>query len=272
MMCCPLFALALFAGPVPNSPQVPAVNFSAIFNKLDGCFVLREVGRDWSLRYRDDRCAKRLGPCSTFKIFTALAGLQSGALADDNTPLKWDGSPQHFKTSETDQTLASAMRDSVNWYFKVVATQVGSERMARFVKDAAYGNQDASSPLNDAALNASMRISADEQVAFLENLYTDKLPFDKRHQALVRKILVRDAGDGWTFSGKTGTAQNEVLGWFVGHVHAHGRDFVFAMNIEGAEGASGRVAQRLCRKVLAELALIPDAPAAQPARAANAGK
>ena len=258
MLCYPLFVLALVAGPVPKSPQLPDVDFPSIFKKLDGCFVLREVGRDWSLRYRDERCAKRLNPCSTFKIFTALAGLEAGALKDETTLLKWDGSPQTFKHSEKDHTLSSAMRDSVNWYFKVVATQVGAERMARFVKDAAYGNQDASSPLNDAALNDSMKISANEQVAFLENLYTDKLPFDKRHQALVRKILVRDSGDGWTFSGKTGTAQNEVLGWFVGHVHAHGRDFVFAMNIEGSGGASGRVAQRLCRKVLAELNLIPD--------------
>lgn len=258
MLCSPLVALAVLAGSTPNPPQLPDVNFAAVFKQLDGCFVIREVGRNWSLRYRDERCAKRLGPCSTFKMFTALAGLETGVLKDENSLLKWDGSPQTFKHSEKDHTLATAMRDSVNWYFKVVATQVGSERMARFVKEAAYGNQDASSPLNDAALNESMKISADEQVTFLEKLYTDKLPFDPKHQGLVRKILVRDSGDGWTFSGKTGTAQNEVLGWFVGHVHAHGRDFVFAVNIEGSDGASGRVAQRLCRKVLAEMGLIPD--------------
>lgn len=258
MLCSPLIALALVAGPVPNPPKIPDVDFSAIFKNLDGCFVIREIGRDWSLRYRDERCAKRQNPCSTFKIFTALAGLQAGALTDENTLLKWDGSPQHFKHSEKDHTLATAMRDSVNWYFKAVAKQVGAEKMARFVKEAAYGNQDVSSPLNDAALNASFQVSANEQIALLENLYTDKLPFDKRHQALVRKTLVRDSGEGWTFSGKTGTAQNEVLGWFVGHVQAHGRHFVFAMNIEGSSGASGRVAQRLCRKVLAELNLIPD--------------
>lgn len=254
----PLVALALIAGPAPSPSQLPDIDFPAIFKQLDGCFVMREVGRDWSLRYRDVRCAKRQNPCSTFKIFTALAGLQTGALKDENSLFKWDGTPQYFKHSEKDHTLATAMRDSVNWYFKAVAMQVGAERMAGFVKAAAYGNQDVSSPLNDAALNASMKISADEQVAFLENLYSDKLPFDKRHQALVRKLLVRDSGDGWTFSGKTGTAQDEVLGWFVGHVHAHGRDFVFAMNIEGSQGASGRVAQRLCRQVLAELNLIPD--------------
>jgi len=258
MLCSPLVALALIAGPGPNPPQIPDVDFAATFKNLDGCFVIREVGRDWTLRYRDERCAKRQNPCSTFKIFTALAGLQAGALIDENTLLKSDGSPQHLKHSEKDHTLASAMRDSVNWYFKVVATQVGADKMARFVREAAYGNQDASSPLNDAALNASFKVSANEQIAFLENLYADKLPFDKRHQALLRKILVRDSGDGWTFSGKTGTGEGERLGWFVGHVEAHGRKFVFAMNIEGSNGASGRVAQRLCRKLLAELGLIPD--------------
>ncbi len=257
MLFSPFITFALAVGPVPGSPNLPNVDFAAVFKQYDGCFVLREVGRDWSLRYREERCAKRLGPCSTFKIFTALAGLQTGALTDENTLLKWDRSPQQFKHSEKDHTLDSAMRDSVNWFFKVVATQVGSDQMARFVKEAAYGNQDASSPLNDAALNDSMKISANEQVAFLEGLYADKLPFDKRHQALVRKILVRDRGDGWTFSGKTGTAQNETLGWFVGHVHAHGRDFVFATNIEGSNGSSGRVAQRLTRRILADLNIIP---------------
>jgi len=258
LMCLPIAFVALFAEPQSPPPQLLNVDFPGIFKNLDGCFVIREIGRDWTLRYRDERCAKRQNPCSTFKVVTALAGLQAGVLTDETTEFKWDGSPQTFKHSERDHTLATAMRDSVNWYFKKVATDVGSERMSRYVKDAAYGNRDVSSPLNDAALNDSMRVSADEQIAFLEKLYTDKLPFDPRHQALVRRILIRDSGPGWVFSGKTGTAQHERLGWFVGHVHAHGRDFVFALNVEGPSGASGRVAQALTRKVLAEMGLIPD--------------
>lgn len=257
MMFSPLFSFALAVGPVPGSPNLPNLDFAAIFKQQDGCFVLREVGRDWSLRYRDERTAKRLCPCSTFKIVTALAGLQAGVLVDENSELKWDGSKQNFKNQEKDYTLSAAMRDSVNWYFKKVATDVGADRMTQYVKQLAYGNQDVSSPLTDAALNASMMISADEQITFLEKLYTDKLPFDKRHMAMVRRILVRDSGDGWTFSGKTGTGQDETLGWFVGHVRAHGREFVFATNIEGTDNASGRVAQRLTRRILAELQIIP---------------
>jgi beta-lactamase class D len=250
------FLIALFP---PDSHDLPPVDFKARFGRFDGCFFLQELGGSVTIQYNAVRCGQRFAPCSTFKIFNAMAGLDCGVLADEHATLEWDGTAQFVKAWEHDHTLATAIRDSVLWYFREVAGRIGTERMQRYLDRCDYGNRRMGGQLRGFWLDDSLRISAREQAKFLARLYAGALPFSRRSQDLVRRLIILDRGAGWVFSGKTGTQMTRdrrTLGWFVGHVRSGGREFVFAANLSADDGASGAATKEIVLAILKDLALV----------------
>src|ERR1700676_5024920 len=94
------------------------------------------------LRYNPQLCSQQVSPCSTFKIFNALVGLETGVLQNENHPMTWDGTKYPFPDWNKDQTLQSAMIHSVVWYFQNVAFAIGEARMKEFIHKVHYGNED----------------------------------------------------------------------------------------------------------------------------------
>ena len=256
----PVFVIPLLFAFTPPGPNPETVNFESRFGPFTGAFILREIGGAEVVRYGGEACKKRLAPCSTFKIVNALIGLETGVIADENALLKWDGKPKYIKAWERDHTLASAIKESCLWYFQEVARRVGPERMKAFMDKIGYGNGDISGGIDLFWLDRSLLISAEEQVAFLEKLYSGRLPFGERNTTLVKKLLVHSSGDCWILSGKTGSALTEgkgTLGWYVGRLRAGKREYVFALNIEAKDGASGAVARQMLIDISKDMGLIP---------------
>lgn len=255
----PLILATLLLATPPTSQ--PAVDLAAHFRGYTGCFVLLDVRSGEVQRYNAERCAKRLPPCSTFKIFNALAGLETGAVAGADTLFRWDGSKQHFKSWERDHTLASAMQNSVVWYFQKVARAIGRERMQEFLDRTDYGTRQIGKEVDMFWLNGDLTISADEQIEFLRKLYADELPFKPEHQATVRKLIELRRGAGWVFSGKTGSNADKrgyTLGWFVGHVQNGSREYIFAGNIADGPEPSGMTAKRICWEIMRDMRLVSE--------------
>lgn len=196
---------------------------------------------------------------STFKIFNSLAGLDSGVLKDANHPMKWDGQKCFYDSWNQDQTLATAMRDSVVWYFQRVASDVGEERMKKYIQSVNYGNEDISGGITQFWLAGTLSISADEQVDFIRKLYFDALPFSKRSMTIVKQITELKTTPQGELHGKTGSHNQEgkwVLGWFVGYVVHEGQPYVFATNIQAADGAWGKKAREITEHILQESGLL----------------
>ncbi len=254
---CLVAVVALFTAP-PAKPK--NVDFESHFGPFKGTFLLKEIGGKELLRYGGETCKARLSPCSTFKIPNALIGLETGVLKDENTLFKWDGKPKHMKTWERDHTLASAIKESCVWYFQEVARRIGPERMKSYIDKIHYGNCDLSSGIDQFWLDKSLQITPEEQVAFMEKLYTNKLPFSERNMALVRKLLIHASGKKWIFSGKTGTSApngKSTLGWFVGYLKSGEHEYVFAVNIRGQDEAWGPKARQITIDILKDMGLIP---------------
>lgn len=258
MMPCLTAALAtslLLNGPLPDAFR--KIPFEKHFAGFEGCFALRELKSKETLRHEPKRCAKRRPPCSTFKIFNALAALDCGAVTGPNDLFRWDGKARPIKSWNQDHTLATAIRDSVLWYFQEVARRIGPERMKDYIRRAGYGNEDISGGIDRFWLDSTLVISVDEQLEFLQRLYTDDLPFKTEAMDAVRRMLIFENGGDWALSGKTGTGgshENHSLGWYVGHVRKGDRQFVFAANMTGA-GASGPKTRERVRSILRELGL-----------------
>lgn len=109
-------------------------------------------------------------------------------------------------------------------------------------------------------LRSSLRISADEQVRFLERLLDDELPFSKRNHAIVKESLVLERSAAGVFCGKTGsgraTDDEADLGWFIGWVRTGDRTVVFAANALG-EDAWGWEVEKKVRSILADRGVWP---------------
>jgi beta-lactamase class D len=238
-------------------------DLSAHFPGFKATLVVRDVASGTTLRHDPVKAAARTAPCSTFKIPNSIIGIETGVLSDASTVFRWDGQRRDVEAWNRDHDLRSAIRDSVVWYYQELARRVGSERMGRWLAALRYGNQDMSGGLDRFWLGSSLRISPDEQVEFLERLFTGHAPVSPRALAIVKDILVQEppaAASGLVYRGKTGSCQDpgarEPHGWWVGSVERDGRLHVFAALIEGP-GASGRVCRPLAEKALAELGVLP---------------
>jgi beta-lactamase class D len=132
--------------------------------------------------------------------------------------------------------------------------------MQQYIDAAGYGNRDITGPVDVFWLNGTLRISADEQVEFLKQLYEGDLPFSERSMKIVKKILVLEKTEAYQLSGKTGSGQMDSLytGWFVGYVEEENNVYFFATSIQGTTSdAKGLTAKEITLNILQGLALLP---------------
>lgn len=203
-----------------------------------------------------ERAATRYLPASTFKIPHALFALDAGVVRDEFQRFKWDGEVRSIRSWNRDHDLRSSMRDSVVWVYQAFARAIGEEGERRYLQRIAYGNADPGGGVDRFWLDGALRISAFEQLAFLQRLYRNQLPFRVEHQRLVKDIMIVEAGRDWVLRAKTGwQARYEPnTGWWVGWVeHPEGAVF-FALNIDmPAGGTDAPKREQLARAVLQSL-------------------
>ena len=260
--CKVLVWLTLFQGMVLGqvlaAPSEVGEDLSDCFQGFSGTFVLYHLEADRYIVYNEEQSRKRLSPCSTFKIPSSLIGLETGAVDKEDvfTLKKWDGTRFDFSYWNHDHTLASATKESVVWYFRELANDIGAVRMQNYLQAIDYGNEDISGGLTQFWLGSSLQISAREQVRFLARLERGELPFSQDTRAIVYKNITVSEKNGAILMGKTGSRLQDgrlTLGWFVGIVKKPGGTYVFATNIEGADGAIGGKAREISLAVLKKM-------------------
>ena len=228
-------------------------------NFSSGTFVMYDESKDQYSIFNTQQSEKRLTPCSTFKIYNSLIALETGVAPDENFLLRWNGQPNSFTVWNQDHTMASAIKNSVVWYYQELASRIGPEHMQHYLDAIPYGNRDISGGITRFWLHSSLEITAKEQVELLRRLYHDQLPFSPRNMAIARKIIIQSDQDGIVFSGKTGSAfvdgQN-IVGWFVGVVEKDNRRYYFATNLEAKNGANGIKARNISRDILKSLGVL----------------
>lgn len=234
-------------------------DLNTYFAGYDGCFVLYNPENNIYTIHNKDKSIKRLSPNSTFKIYNSLIGLESGVLKDENTMFKWDGRSYNIESWNRDHTLASAFANSVVWYYKMVASQIGEKKMQEYVDKIVYGNKDISGGIDKFWLQSSVEISPMEQVELLRKMYYYKLPFAKENIDIVKKIMILSSENDTVFRGKTGSGakDNEYInGWFVGYVELEGKVYFFATNIEADKNAGGKQAKEITIRILKDKDLL----------------
>lgn len=265
----PTDSTASASGAVAESSDAERPDWASAFQAQGavGTFVLVDPATGETQRLDPERAATRYSPASTSKVFNALVFLDQGALSDPDSMFAWDGVRRSIPAWNQDHSLRTGTEFSAVWLFQRLAGVVGRDGYADVFARQPYGNSALSDSLEMSWLDGTWRISADEQVTFMDGLRRGTLAFSDKDQATVRDLLPVLADDGrQRLKGKTGWGVPDgepQIGWIVGWVEGPDGDRVFAMNAHQAPGqtldmAPGRL--RIVRAILeGEGLLTPEA-------------
>ena len=201
-----------------------------------------------SITFRRRKESKKLWICPPIS-----KALEEGIIHYDASNREWDGTTYSFDTWNKDQTLATAMQNSVNWYFQNLDIQLGYQKLYSYYKKISYGNCDLTAGINYYWAESSLKISPVEQVMLLSNLLENKWAFEEENvQAIKNSLFISDTAIGRLY-GKTGTGVvngQSSNGWFIGFLERGKRVYCFATNLQNADNATGSNASEITVEIL----------------------
>ncbi|WP_445361748.1 penicillin-binding transpeptidase domain-containing protein [Microbulbifer sp. EKSA005] len=229
-------------------------------------FVLKNSRTSEYTVINRERVAKQFTPFSTFKVPNTLIALDLDLVENLLQELTYNHDKYPAKEwwptiwSERPLTIREAFQNSAVPIYQQLATEIGAKRMNQYLAGFNYGNRDASSGIDTFWLNESIKISALEQVDFLERLFTGQLPVSQSAIDKFKEVMLVEETDAYKLYAKTGggpLAKNKALGWYIGIVESNNNIHYFAINIDGS---SFREVQKkrieIARKKLSELGVI----------------
>ncbi|KAA2245840.1 class D beta-lactamase [Chitinophaga agrisoli] len=229
-----LMALVLLNACAPNN-VTEEKDWEKYFtqNKVEGCFMLFDNSKGTFKVYNLDRAKERFLPASTFKIFNALVGLETGVIKDTAMVIPWDGVTRSVPEWNQDLSMQQAFKASAVPYFQEIARRIGKDTMQKWLDTVKYGNMKISR-VDTFWLDNSLQISPDEELGFVKKLYFDGLPFNKTSMQAVREVMLMEKTGKYELRYKTGWGRSgpKEIGWIVGWVEENGHPTFFVLNIE----------------------------------------
>lgn len=249
------------AGRSKSSPfPVAQTTFQHCFGNRQGCFILVRCSDGKTVEFNPAGCDEKLPPCSTFKIWNTLIGLETGLIDRPDAPFyQWDGQKRFMAEWNRDLTLQEAFRVSCVPAYQSLARRIGAERMQSWLDKIQYGDRDISAGIDVFWLSSAKRktllITPREQALLLRQLALGQLPFSPKSRATLETIMEVRALDHGHLYGKTGSgvdaAGSNNLGWFVGYLRDTQESYAYACVLQG-ENQTGKDARALVEAIVTE--------------------
>ena len=180
-------------------------------------------------------------PASTFKIVNSLIGLQTGVITNEKMVIPWDGVVRSNADWNKDLTMEEAFKVSAVPYYQEVARRIGKDTMQHWLDSlgyaSKYGRAVIKNDIDSFWLDNNIKITADEQLGLVKKLYFDQLPFQKRAQDIVKKVMLQEENANYKLSYKTGWGFKEngnSIGWIVGWEEENVHPYFFVLQVEGS--------------------------------------
>jgi beta-lactamase class D len=234
-------------------------------NKVEGCFALMNNATGKFTvhnlsRYRDSSYL----PASTFKIINSLIGLQTGKISNDSMVIKWDGVKRSIEGWNKDLTMYEAFRVSAVPYYQEVARRIGIDTMQYWLNQVKYGAKSDTdkiaikTTIDSFWLDNSLKVTPDQQLGVVKQLYFNQLPFFKTYQETVKRAMLFESNANYRLGYKTGwgfTEKNHALGWIVGWIEENNHPYFFVLNIESPDSNYDMrtVRMKMLKDILKEL-------------------
>lgn len=224
-------------------------------NGVKGSVVIKEVGNKSIFTNDSLKANEEYKPASTFKILHTLIALDGKYISELDT-IKWDKKIRAIDLWNSDQTLKSAFKYSCVWAYEAIEKRIGIVNYQKYLDQSNYGNLKVG--IIDTAfwLYGDLRISAIEQIHFLELLYLRKLGFKDHSYEVLKEIMLDSKTDNYQIYGKTGWVDD--IGWYVGYVETKKGVWLFATRLEGVNMSNGllQLRKELTMKALIQLKII----------------
>jgi len=231
-------ALLLIQSSAFSQPESKGTNLCIEGDKHCTFVLLSETNNQLQI-INEARAKTALSPFSTFKITNSVIALEQGKIKDSKQVLTYDKDkyptqawwPPVWKLPS--YNLSSAFKYSVVPVFRQMATDIGQQNMQTYLERLGYGNEDISSGLDDFWLNGSLKISAVEQIGFLQRLHQNQFNLSPTTISTIKKVMLVESTSEYKLYGKTGAGKVDdktMLGWYVGFVENKRGVHYFAFN------------------------------------------
>ena len=115
--------------------NITYIDLSDVFEEYNGSFVLYDATEDTWQIYNKNYATTRISPASTFKIYSALFSLETGIITPEQSLIPWNGQNYIYDLWNANQTLESAMQNSVTWYFQALDQQASLSSIKKYVQE-----------------------------------------------------------------------------------------------------------------------------------------
>ena len=238
------------------------VDYSEYFQGISGCAVLYDESVNTYSFYNKEQCETQVSPLSTFKIISALAGLENNVLENEETTMEYSGVKYPIDAWNSNLTLGEAFENSCVWYFRQVVDSVGQENIQSMLTQLQYGNSDISEwngsnvnplpELNGFWLESSLKISPLQQINVLNYIFGRENSFSSENIETLKHVMHLSEFENGMLYGKTGTGTNGEA-WFIGFVEENNHKIYVAVYLEDMQNkdiVSGNKAKEIAISIL----------------------
>jgi len=247
-----------------NKSLQDAVNYKMA--GISGTIVFIDLSSDKEIVYNSQLANARTTPCSTFKIWNTLIGVENNLINSENDLFyKWDGEVRAIADWNKNLTLKEAFQFSCVPAYQILAIKTGSSNMQKWINKIGYGDRNISAGIDIFWLSRpnkkSIKISPKEQALLIKKLVNDQLEFTDKSKQILKTVMLYKQTEQSTLYGKTGSGQNidditdNNIGWYVGYVINKNGNYSFSCLINDKK-ASGNVARQMIEQILIESKLL----------------
>ena len=251
--------------------EVTVEQMRAAFGDMEGTLVLRDCASGEEVVFAGSLADTAFGPCSTFKIWNSLIGLEEGLISEpDGEFWPWDGVERDFAAWNADQTWRSAFAASCVPAFQELARKLGPDRMQAWLEKLDYGNKDQCGRPDafwlPRAGQRTIMITPRQQARMICRMTGGHLPVRAESVAKLADVMKLAETERGTLYGKTGSGlrghpdgpKSEAdfdMGWLVGFVESGRKKYAYACLVLG-EGLTGKDARRVVETALGAAGLL----------------
>jgi beta-lactamase class D len=195
------------------------VTFVTLDLNTGNCQVINQAG-----------LKQRHGPYSTFKIPHTLITLETGAVKSVDERFEWDQVKHPAKafwpeTWKQSHTLASAFKHSAVWYYQDLVPRIDPKQYKKWLAKFHYGNQTFTPGSDMFWLDNELKISPEEQVAFIKCLVKTRCGVKASNIAAFESAALQETMNSVSLYAKTGAGSIDpnnndgaFEGWYVGYL------------------------------------------------------
>lgn len=219
---------------------------------LSGSFLLHNTVLNTFNVFNLPGTQVRQVPGPVFDIMNVMTALETGA-AGDTTMVLTDSLGRPVKGVDSSLTMGQAFREASQPYFSELARRIGRFKMQYWLDSVKYGNGVIGAYVDSFWVNNTLKISPDEMMGFMQELYSGKLPFQTRTQRLGKALLLRETNVLYKLYYAEGysVAASQKLGWIAGWIEENAHPHFFVLQVASRD--TSRELRSVCHATLHDI-------------------